>query len=64
MEFRFCSGRSVLGAIALAAVLVSSAVAAAEEAKKYPDWEGLWNRGSPVGSWDPSKPPGLGSRRR
>ena len=62
MEFRFCSGRSVLGAIALAAVLVSSAVAAAEEAKKYPDWEGLWNRGSPVGSWDPSKPPGLGQQ--
>jgi hypothetical protein len=37
-------------AAALAAVLVSSAVSAVEEAKKYPDWEGLWNRGSPVGT--------------
>ena len=49
-------------AVALAAVLVSSAVASAEEAKKYPDWEGLWNRGSPVGAWDPSKPGGLGQQ--
>jgi hypothetical protein len=64
MEFRGCSGRSVLGAVALAAVLVSSAAAAAEDAKTYPDWEGLWNRGSPVGSWTPASPRASGSRRR
>src|SRR3984893_12322511 len=49
-------------AVTLAAVLVSGAVATADEAKKYPDWEGLWNRGSPVGAWDPSKPGGLGQQ--
>ncbi len=33
----------------------------AQDAKKLPTgWEGGWGRGSPVGSWDPSKPPGLG----
>jgi hypothetical protein len=47
---------------ALVAVLISSAVASAEEAKKYPDWDGLWNRGSPVGTWDPTKPGGLGQQ--
>jgi hypothetical protein len=62
MAFRSFSCRSALGAVALAAVLVSSAAATAEEAKKYPDWEGLWNRGSPVGTWDPSKPGGLGQQ--
>jgi hypothetical protein len=62
MAFRSFSCRSALGAAALAAVLVSSAAAGAQEAKKYPDWEGLWNRGSPVGTWDPSKPPGLGQQ--
>ena len=34
--------------------------ARADEAKKYPDWNTLWNRGSPPGQWDPSKPKGLG----
>jgi hypothetical protein len=62
MEFRSFTCRSAIGIATLAAVLVSSAVAAAEEAKKYPDWEGLWNRGSPVGAWDPSKPGGLGQQ--
>jgi hypothetical protein len=62
MAFRSFSCRSALGAVALAAVLVSSAAATAEEAKKYPDWEGLWNRGSSVGTWDPSKPGGLGQQ--
>ena len=50
--------RSVSCASALAAIVLSSAVALAEDAKKYPDWEGLWNRGSPVGTWDPTKPGG------
>jgi hypothetical protein len=57
MRFR---GYSCAGA--LVAVLISSAVASAEEAKKYPDWDGLWNRGSPVGTWDPTKPGGLGQQ--
>ena len=54
--------RSVSCASALVAVILSSAVALADEAKKYPDWEGLWNRGSPVGTWDPTKPGGLGQQ--
>jgi hypothetical protein len=51
------------GALALAVVLsgLSLAVGAkADEAKKYPDWNTLWNRGSPPGVWDPSKPKGVG----
>jgi hypothetical protein len=54
--------RSVSCASALVAVVLSSAVALADDAKKYPDWEGLWNRGSPVGAWDPTKPGGLGQQ--
>jgi hypothetical protein len=54
--------RSVSCAGALAAIVLSSAVALADEAKKYPDWDGLWNRGSPVGTWDPTKPGGLGQQ--
>ena len=51
--------RSSVGAVALAAVLgLSIAAARADETKKYPDWEGMWKRGSPVGVWDPSKPAG------
>jgi len=53
--------RSSIGAAAaaVAAVLcMSIAGAKAQETRKYPDWEGLWKRGSPVGVWDPSKPPG------
>jgi hypothetical protein len=52
-------------AVALAIVLsaLSIAVAAkADETKKYPDWNALWDRGSPVGVWDPSKPRGLGQQ--
>src|ERR1700722_1358498 len=44
------------------ALVLLASVAAAEEAKKYPDWEGMWNRGSPVGTWDPTKPGGLGQQ--
>jgi hypothetical protein len=55
--------RSLACATALGVVLVSSAVAAAAEATKFPDnWEGMWNRGSPVGTWDPTKPGGLGQQ--
>jgi hypothetical protein len=52
--------RTLLGA-ALAAVLCLTG-ARAEDAKKYPDWDGLWKRGSPVGVWDPGKPGGLGQQ--
>jgi hypothetical protein len=51
--------RGTIGSAALAAgLLMFIAAARAEDVKKYPDWEGMWNRGSPVGVWDPSKPPG------
>jgi hypothetical protein len=55
--------RMSVGAAALAALLCAFATAPrAEDAKKYPDWDGLWKRGSPVGVWDPTKPPGLGQQ--
>jgi hypothetical protein len=55
--------RMWIGAAALAALLgVAVAGAKAEDAKKFPDWDGLWKRGSPVGVWDPAKPPGLGQQ--
>ena len=53
------------GGLALATALsvLSVAVAAkAQEAKRYPDWNTLWDRGSPPGVWDPSKPPGPGQQ--
>ncbi len=56
----FISHRCSLGVAALAAILcVAIASARADEAKKFPNWEGLWKRGSPVGVWDPTKPGGL-----
>jgi hypothetical protein len=43
----------------LAALMCMGASAGAQDTKKMPeDWDGLWGRGSPVGAWDPSKPPG------
>lgn len=44
--------------VAPAAALSISVAAMAQDAKKYPDWDGLWGRGSPVGTWDPTKPGG------
>jgi hypothetical protein len=56
----FISNRCSLGMAALAATLcIAIAGARADEAKKFPNWEGLWKRGSPVGVWDPTKPGGL-----
>ncbi len=53
------SYRSSISAAALALVLcLPIAGAKAQDAKKYPAWEGMWKRGSPVGVWDPTKPPG------
>ena len=48
------------GAAALAVALSLSLAAKAEDAKKYPNWDGMWKRGSPVGVWDPTKPGGAG----
>lgn len=53
--------RTLIGA-ALAATLCLSVAGAKAEDAKYPNWEGLWKRGSPVGVWDPTKPPGLGQQ--
>ncbi len=56
----FISHRCSLGMAALAATLcIAMASARADETKKFPNWEGLWKRGSPVGVWDPTKPGGL-----
>ena len=52
-----------LGAIVMATVLCAAfSGALAQDAKKYPNWEGQWARGSRVGIWDPGKPPGLGQQ--
>ena len=53
--------RTRIGAAMAAALFLSAPGANAEDAK-YPNWEGLWKRGSPVGVWDPTKPPGLGQQ--
>ena len=50
-----------IGAAALAVALCLSLAAKAEE-KKYPNWDGMWKRGSPVGVWDPTKPGGAGQQ--
>ena len=54
--------RSLIGATFAALLCLGVAGASAEDAKKYPDWEGLWKRGSPVGAWDPTKPGGAGQQ--
>src|SRR5206468_5371187 len=58
---KYMSHRSaIMGTALLVAALCVSAGANAQDTKKLPeDWDGLWGRGSPVGVWDPSKPPGL-----
>jgi hypothetical protein len=52
--------RISMGSIVLAALWAP--IALAQDAKKYPDWEGQWARHSRVGIWDPTKPPGLGQQ--
>ena len=54
--------KSSIGAAMLAAALLLPLLARAEEAKKYPNWDALWIRGSPVGAWDPKYPPGRGQK--
>src|SRR5215475_1288215 len=61
MSHRFWIG----AALAAALVVFVQGAKADEDAKypgRYPNWEGLWKRGSPVGVWDPTKPPGLGQQ--
>ena len=48
--------------VAVAALMCLSMAAGAQDAKKYPAFEGMWDRGSPLGSWDPTKPPGRGQQ--
>ena len=48
--------------VAVAVLLCLSVAAGAQEAKKYAAFEGMWDRGSPLGSWDPTKPPGRGQQ--
>jgi hypothetical protein len=48
--------------LAVAALLCTSIAAGAQEPKNYSAWEGMWGRGSPPGSWDPTKPPGPGQQ--
>jgi hypothetical protein len=48
--------------VTLAALLCLSVAASAQDAKEYSAWEGMWGRGSPPGSWDPTKPPGPGQQ--
>jgi hypothetical protein len=48
-------------AVAIAA-LYPPLTAGAQDAKKYPAFEGMWDRGSSLGSWDPTKPPGPGQQ--
>ncbi|MEA3068094.1 MAG: hypothetical protein QOK41_1501 [Sphingomonadales bacterium] len=54
--------RSSIGAAVLASALLLPLIAKAEDAKKYPDWDALWIRGSPVGAWDSANPPGRGQK--
>ena len=51
-----------IGAAVLAVALLLPLIAKAEDAKKYPDWDALWIRGSPVGAWDSANPPGRGQK--
>jgi hypothetical protein len=55
--------RSLVGVLA-AALALGTALSGARafDESKYPDIEGQWKRGSPVASWDPSKPSGRGQQ--
>ena len=54
------SGRSSLGAVALAATMsMALAPARAADEQRYPDLNGQWSRAHARSQWDPSKPRGL-----
>jgi hypothetical protein len=51
------------GSIVAVTLLFGLSVAAnAQEAKKYPAFEGIWDRGSPIAGWDPDRPPAKGQQ--
>jgi hypothetical protein len=57
--------RSLIGAVAAAAVMFAATAALAFDDAKYPDWKGLWTRARVPGAvgqppHDPAKPPGRG----
>src|SRR5499426_4072852 len=50
--------RSLIGAIALAGMMLTASDARAFDETKYPDWSGQWRRPPGVGNqWDTSSPP-------
>jgi len=51
--------RSLVVAVALAALCAGATSTRAYDESKYPDWSGEWRLGPPT-KWDPSKPPGRG----
>ena len=51
--------RSLVVAVALAALCAGATSTRAFDESKYPDWSGEWRLGPPT-KWDPSKPPGRG----
>jgi hypothetical protein len=51
--------RSLIGAVALAAALLTTGRAQAFEQSSHPDFNGQWSRAHPRSQWDPSKPRGL-----
>jgi hypothetical protein len=51
------------GSIVAVTLLFGLSVAAnAQEAKKYPAFEGIWDRGSSIAGWDPDRPPAKGQQ--
>jgi hypothetical protein len=55
--------RSSISAVVLAAaLLLTTAGTRAEDATKYPDWNGQWKRFNVGNQWDPTKPKGPGQQ--
>ena len=51
------------GVAAVAAILLTAAIAAAQEPSKFPDWSGQWVRGPGMGTgWDGTKPQAFGQQ--
>jgi hypothetical protein len=48
--------------VAVALLAGLSVAARAQDMKKYPAFEGMWDRGSSIAGWDPGKPPGKGQQ--
>lgn len=52
---------TIATAVLAAALSIPFAPVQAQDAGKYPDFEGQWRRGQPL-NWDPTKPPGKGQQ--